>query len=467
MGNIVRIGSEALIGGEVNTHAPHALGLSEAASTENLDPRDWRGGKTRNGRSQYGINNGSNTAILGIKAWTRDAGTTFVVSRIATTFYDVQSASWASIGIGGTSGEKMRAEALNNILVIVVDGMTPSKWNAATFATITATGTPTEAKYAAVYVSKLILAGDDANPQTFYGSATNNPEDFSATNDAFSVTSQDGGGDTIQGLAAARNWLNIFYRYYTEIMTGTSPFDFRVERLVDRGLVSKTGYVSTGDVVFFASDEAVYMVARGQTNDLTTLKEREWYQGISDKSKITLLIKGDLLLVIDYGADTAKACDYKKGTWSGWTTQPWECGDTSNTGDLYAGTDSGSTAQIWKLDTGSLDGTATISASWRTPNFAFGWPDCPKSMAEFRVLAKPGMPTTTIQFTKDGANIGSSKDVTFASSGDTDWKKVAKRSEVRGQYLGAKISWVGQGTLYGFAFYAEVTSDSDEVPVEV
>jgi len=263
MGNIVRIGSEALTGGEVNTPSPHTLGLSEAASTENLDPRVWNGAKTRPGREQYGIANGSDTGIHGMKAWTRDAGTSFVVARIATTFYDVQSASWASIGIGGTSGEKMRAAALNNILVIVVDGMSPSKWNGATFATITATSTPTEAKYAAVYVSKLILAGDDANPQTFYGSATNNPEDFTATNDAFSITSQDGGGDTIQGLAAARNWLNIFYRYYTEIMTGTSVFDFRVERLVDRGLVSKTGYVSTGDVVFFASDEAVYMVVRG------------------------------------------------------------------------------------------------------------------------------------------------------------------------------------------------------------
>ena len=52
--------------------------------------------------------------------------------------------------------------------------------------------------------------------------------------------------------------------------------------------------------------------------------------------------------------------------------------DTSNEQVLYAGTDSGSTAQIWKLDTGSLDGTATITAFWRTPDFAFGWPDLPE-----------------------------------------------------------------------------------------
>lgn len=475
MGTFIRIGSEALIGGEVNTTAPHTLGLSEAASSENLDPRDWRGAKTRNGRSQYGIDNGSNTGIHGLKAWTRDAGTAFVVARIATTFYDVQAGAWASIGIGGTSGSKFRAAALNDILAIVVDGLTPMKWNGATFATLGGfssitgsyiVGTPSEAKYITVYASKLILAGDDANPQTIFGSATNNPEDFTATNDAFSITTQDGGGDTIQGVVGARNWCNVFYRYYTEMLLGTSVFDLRVERLIDRGLVSTTGYVSNGDVVFFASDEAVYLVARGQASDLTTLKQREWYSGISDKTKITLGIKGDLLIITDYGADTARAYDYKNGRWAPWPTQPWECMDTSNEQVLYAGTDSGSTAQIWKLDTGSLDGTATITAFWRTPDFAFGWPDCPKNMAEFRVLAKPGLPTTTVQFYKDGTSIGSAKTLTFSSSGNEDWKRISSMRDVRGQFLGAKITWTGQGTLFGFAFYGEVTADSDEIPVE-
>lgn len=465
MGNITRIGSEGLLGGEVNTHAPHVLGLSEAASTENLDPRDWRGAKTRNGRAQYGIDNGSDTGIHGLKAWTRDAGTFYLVGRIGTTFYDIQTASWASIGIGGTADAHMRAAALNNILAIVVDGITPKKWNGATFADLGGSP-PSEAKYAAIYGSKLILAGDDANPQTFYGSATNNPEDFTATNDAFSITSQDGGGDTIQGLSAARNWLNIFYRYYTEIMLGTSVFDYRIERLMDRGLVSKTGYASSGDVVFFASDEAVYMVARGQASDITTLKQREWYQGISDKSKLTLMLKGDLLLVTDYGNDRARAYDYKNGRWSTWTAQPWECGDTANDQTLYAGTDAGSTAQIWKLDTGSLDGSDSITALWRTPDFAFGWPDCPKNLSEMRLLAKPGLPTTTVQFIKNGATVGSTYVRTFASTGGQDWARIAAPREVRGQFIGAKITWTGQGTLLGFAMYGELTSDQNEIPAE-
>lgn len=466
MGNITRIGSEELTGGEVNTKRPHVLGTAEAASSENLDPRNWQGAATRNGRTQYSVANGSNTGVKGLKHWTRDAATTFLIARVGTTFYDVQAGAWASIGIGGTADAKMRAAPLNNILAIVVDGMQPARYNGAAFATL-AGSPPSEAKYAAIYVSKLILAGDDANPQTFYGSATNNPEDFTAANDAFSITSQDGGGDAIQGLAAARNWLNIFYRNYTEILIGNTVFDFRVERLIDRGLVSATGHASMGDVVFFASDEAVYMVARGQVSDITTLKQKDWYQGISDKTKITLSLKGDLLLITDYGADVSRAYDFKNGRWAAWTVQPWEVTDTANDQTLYAGTDSGSTTQIWKLDTGTLDGSATIAAMWRGADFSFGWPDSVKNMSGFRVLAKPGLPTTTVQFYKNGASTGTSVDLTFASTGNEDWSRISSKRDIRGQYLGYKLSWSGQGTVLGFAMYGEVTTDEGSIPAEV
>lgn len=466
MGNVIRIGAEELAGGEVNSRRPHVLGTAEAASSENLDPRETYGASTRPGRSQYGIANGSNTGVHGIKAWTRDAGTSYVVARVATTFYNVTTGAWTSIGIGGTADAHMKAAPLNNVLAIVVDGLAPMKWDGTTFATLGGSP-PSEAKYAAIYVSKLILAGDDANPQTFWGSATNNPEDFTAVNDAFNITSQDGGGDTIQGLAAARNWLNIFYRNYTEIMLGVTVFDFRIERLLNCGLVSKTGFATAGDVVFFASDQAVYMVARGQVSDITTLKQREWYDGISDKTKLTLSLKGDLLLITDYGADTARAYDYKHGVWAPWTTQPWECTDTANDQTLYAGTDNGSTTQIWKLDTGTLDGSSQIAAMWRTGDFSFGWPDAVKNLVNFRPLAKPGLPTTTVQFYKNGASTGAAKTLTYGTTGNEDWGRIGPLRDIRGQFLGAKVSWTGQGTLMGFCMYAEVTTDPGSVPAEV
>lgn len=465
MGRIVREGTEALVGGEVTSLPPHMIGASEFASSENLDPRDQTGAATRNGRSQFGVDNGSDASVTGLKAWKRDAGTDYLVARVGTTFYNVSAASWASIGIGGTDGAYFRAVPLNNSLVIAVDGVAPRKWDGTTFGALGGTP-PSAAKYAAVYVSKVFLAGDSSNPQTISFSATNNPENYTAANDAGSITTQDGGGDTIQGLAANRKALCIFYRNFTDILVGETVFNFRVERLIDRGLVSETGYASAGEVVFFASDDAIYMVAGARVSDITSLKFRTTYAGISDKSKLSLAVKGDLLLVVDYNNDRAYACAYKYGKWATWTSQGWKSLDTANDGTLYAGADGGSTTQVWRLDTGSLDGAATITAKLRIKNLAFEWPDTIKNLQAFKVHAKPGIGTVTVTYYKNGVSTGNTTDLTFASSGDHDWSARHGQSRLRGHYHGMQLQWTGVGTVYGFAAYAEVTSDDGEIPVE-
>lgn len=465
MGTIKREGSESLVGGEVTSLAPHLVGAGEAIAAENIDPRDLRGATTRAGRSQFGVDNASANGVKGLKAWRRDNGTDFLVARLATTFYNVSAASWASIGIGGTSDERFQAAALNDVLAIVVDGLAPRKWDGTTFGALGGTP-PSESKYAVVHASKLWLAGDDANPQTKTFSATNNPENFTAANDAGSITTQDGGGDTIRGMATNRKVLLTFYRHFTDVLIGDSVANFREERLQDRGLVSFGGHVSAGEVVFYASDDAVYMVAGTRVSDITTVKFRQTYKDIADKSKITLGVVGDLLLVTDYGADKAYACAYKYNRWSTWTGQAWESMDTTNDYKLYAGTDNGSTNQVWQLDTGTLDGASAITANWRTPNFAFGWPDAIKNLSAIKLMAKPGLGTTTITYYKNGVSTGSTTDVTFAASGDSDWAGRAGQSKVRGHNLGIKMQWVGAGTLLGYALYAEVTTDEGQIPAE-
>lgn len=465
MGQIVREGSENLTGGEVTSLPPHLVGTGEAISSENLDPRDLRGATTRNGRSQHGVDNGSGNAVDGLKAWTRDNGTSYLIARVGTTFYDASAAAWASIGIGGTSGEIFRAAALNDILAIVVDGLAPQTFSGSTLSNLGGSP-PSEAKYAVVHNSKLFLAGDDANPQKKSASATNNPADFTTANDAFSITTNDGGGDTIQGMSSNRQVLLTFYRNFTDILIGNTVANYREERLIDRGLVSKTGYVSAGEVVFFASDDAIYMVAGTRVSDVTTLKFRKTYQDISDKTKISLGIKGDLLLVVDYGADVAYACAYKYNRWAKWTTQGWKSLDTGNDQTFYAGADGGSTTQIWKLDSGSLDGTATVTCKWRTPNMSFGWPDAPKNLAGVRVHAKPGIGTVTVTYYKNGTSNGSTTDLTFASTGDHAWDGRAGQSKIRGTYLGLEFSWSGIGTVYGWCAYGEITTDKGGIPSE-
>lgn len=464
MGRIAREGTDRLTGTE-SSLPPHQIGVEEAALTRNLDPRDPQGATTRNGRSQHGVANGSDAAVLGLRAWTRDNGTTFVIGRLATTFYDISAAAWASIGIGGTTGERFRAEPLADTLVIVVDGLAPQKFTGGANSALGGTP-PSEAKYAAIFVSKVWLAGDDSNPQTKTFSATNNPENYTAANDAGSITTQDGGGDTIRGLVATRKALYTFYRNFTDVLYGDSVFNFREERLINKGLVSLTGYATTGEVSFFASDDAIYMTAGTRVSDITSLAIRKTYQDISDKSKITLGVKGDLLLVVDYGSDLAYAFDYKRGVWRTWNGQPWVVLDTANDQTFYAGTDGGSTTQVWKIDTGSLDGAATVTAIWRTPNLGYGWPDAIKNLAALKVHAKPGIGTVTVTYLKNGATTGSATDLSFASTGSNDWAGRHGQRAIRGHYLALEFQWVGVGTLYGWAAYAEITADADQIPLE-
>ena len=480
MGNIVRLGAEVLEGGEINTSAPHTLGLKEAASAVNLDPREYRGAKTRPGRSTFSVTNGSGTGVKGIKHWDRGAAsnfasviipaTTYLLYRTGTTFWSASAAAVGSVHIGGTDGAYMNAVVLDDLMVVVCDGLTPAKWDGTVTTMVALAGSPpAEAKYAAIYVSKVFLSGNDADPQRVYYSATNNANQYSsmaAVNDAGSYTSQDGGGDTIQGLRACRKWMCIFYRYYTEILTGNTVFNFSVDRLADRGLVSQTGHCGVGDVCFFASDDAVWMVAGARASDITTSKIKTWYNAISDKTKITLLMKGKLLLVIDHSSGQAYACDYMTLRWSVWTDQYWECGDTSNDQVLYAGP-SASTVQIQKLDTGTADNASAIAAHWRTGDYPFGWPDVIKNHRDTMVHALPGMPSVTVTHYMNGSAAASTESLTFDATGANDWVRSGPKSELRGQYLGAKFAWSGPGTLYGFAMYAEVTADSGEVPNEV
>jgi hypothetical protein len=264
-----------------------------------------------------------------------------------------------------------------------------------------------------------------------------------------------------------RKVLIIMYRHRTEVLSGSTIADFAVSVLTHRGLVSDTGYVSVGEVAFFASDEAIYMIAGFRLTDLTTLKFREVYKNIADKTKITLGIKKDLLIVCDYGAGKIYACHYKISKWYTWTNnQFWECMDTGIDEVMYAGYSVASTNQIWNLATGTLDGASAITAKWRTPNMGFGWNEAPKQLAGAFVVAKPGIATLTTTFLANGSTIGSTVDSTFAASGDQDWARLSAQSAVQAQFLAMEFQWTGVGTLYGWAIYANIQCDMGSIPRE-
>lgn len=465
--SLKRIAGMDLVGGEVNSKSQYAVGTNETPASENLDPLDMRGASTRPGRTKFGIDFGSNSGIKGVKSWNRNSGTQLILSRLDSSFYNVSAASWTQIAsLIGTSGARFRAHPLLNILAVVVDGSAPQKWDGTTWAALGGSP-PSNGKYLAAFVSKLWMAGDPANPQTVSFSSTNNGENWTAINDAGSITAQAGGGDTVLGLMSNRKVLIIMYRHRTEVLSGSTIADFSVSTLTHRGLVSDTGYVSLGEVAFFASDEAIYMISGFRLTDLTTLKFRTVYQAIADKTKITLGIKKDMLLVCDYGSGKIYACHFKVNKWYTWTNnQYWECMDTGIDEILYAGYSNASTNQIWNLATGTLDGASAIVAKWRTPNMAFGWPESPKQLAGAFAVVKPGMATLTCTYLGNGTAIGSTAQASFVASGDQDWARFSAQTAVQAQFLAMEFQWSGVGTLYGWAMYANVQTEEGSIPRE-
>ncbi len=470
MGAIQRIAADRLDGSEITTVPPHQVGLSEALLAENTDPRDLQGAATRNGRELFvsGAILGSNNGVHGVKAWSRDLGTSYLMVRSVNQdwIFNGSTASQIFASITGTTNAFFKAEPLDNKLVIAVDGTVPRKYEGGTTFSSLGGSPPSAAKYVAQFASKVWLGGDSSNPQTKSFSATNDPEDWTAADDAGSITTQDGGGDTMRGLAANNKVLLTFYRNHVDMLSGESTFNFREERLINRGLVSETGYVASGEVVFFASDDAIYMVAGSTISDITSARMRKTYIDISDKSMISLSVQGDMLFVDDYGADRTYVCAFKYGRWSEWSGQPFSSFDTAIDQTLFAGTDTGSTTQVYKLNVGSLDGAATITASWRPGNFGFGWNDAVKNLRAIRLHGKPGLGTTTITFYRNGSALATTATLTFATSstGQHDWAGLAGPALCRGHFIGFKASWAGPGTLYGWAMYAEITVEDGAIP---
>lgn len=467
MAAIQREGAEHLVGGMVDSLPPHLIGRGEAQEAVNIDPADLRGPTTRNGRSPYGSTNfASDQAIDGMRFWRREAGTLYTLARVGNTFYTWPSSGpIASVAKGGTIGSISRMSVLNNYLIVACDGMTPSKWDGTTWSVLGG-GPPAEAKYIATWISKIWLAGNDANPQTVYFSATLNPDNWTAPFDAGSITAQDGYGEPINGLMANGRSLLVFYRNHVDVITGTTVADMRRDLLLNRGLCSPTGYVSNGEVGFFASDEAIYMVSGVRVSDLTTLKIRSSYLAIPDKSKITLGMLGDLLLVVDYGSEIAYACAYRHNRWSKWTGQEWMILDTTSDNKLYGGTQGASTTQIYQLNTGSTDAGSGIVARWRTADCDFGWSDTKKALRALRLRSIPGIGTVTVTYYVNGNPVGSANQISFASTGAHSWAGIIGQSSIRGTHLGFEFSWTKAGTLLAWAAYAEIDTERGHIPLE-
>lgn len=459
--SIKAIRAAVLNGGRVTGPPPHQVGILESPDCENIDPSDFRGASTRPGSSQFGSNfaAASGGSSNGLFHWTRNAGTAFMLAAHSGTLYQVYSNSWGSLLGGITAGGMVRFGGLNNQLVVAAEGLTPRiSSDASGFGTFSDANAPTLAKYAAVWKSKMWLAGHSTTPQKIWFSASNDPTDYTTANNAGSITVESGDGDVINGLLAMQNVLYVFKRKVVYGIFGSSPFDFEVIRLREVGLSSEYGYAAGDGIAFFVSDDGIYSLSGGNVGIVTIPKAYQDFVDLTDKTKIALGVSGAKLFITDYSnaSPYSLVLDYKRGVWSKYPTQPFTPYAKSRDSKIYAVTNA-STMQVWQLDTGS---GGSIDCKWTTPDMDFEDPSAVKVLQQYQAHMKPDTATTTltVRHYLNGASTGSDNTLTFGTVGSHDVQRVHGQT-LKGRFLRLRFSWTGVKTLYGFTIFADVRQE--------
>lgn len=460
--------------GMVTGRSADLLGTAESPLCQNIDPANPLGAQTRPGSSFYGsIAAGSGFIGTGLGPWTRNLSTTYLFIAFGTSIYSMDSSgSTTSVKTGLNSDTYMGFAALNNIGILVAASMAPQVSTAGSTLASMAGTPPSLARYVSVFSAKCWLAGDPLNPTKLTFSASNNPEDYTTANNAGTITIGDS-GDVIKGLEGTKRALYVFMRHAIYIVTGDSPFNFRVDKLADLGLVSEWGHCTDGQGCFFASDDGIYY-ASGY--NVARVSDKNWplYDGISDKSTICMEVKGEKLFMTykdtgDTQNTKAMVLAYKRkmadgrvdGVWSQYTSQPYQAMKTGRSNNLYAVTNA-SSLQVYEIDTGT---SGNVTAVWYTPHYDFGEPSGIKTlMRSYFQVSAPANATTALSITVicDGASTGSVYSLSAATSTASYVMLQAAgqtTTSLAKAHLGLRIEWTGNRRLQAYRIVADVRTD--------
>ena len=478
---ITQIETLSLNGGLVKAIPGNQIGIAESPDCQNTDPSDILGVTLRAGSAQYastGPTTASGSKGQGLFPWTRNAGTTFILTANATTIYSVDSGgSWLVLRNGMATDSIMQAAAVNNQSIIVASGLYPQYSTAGTAIASIASGTfiLTLAKYVEPYVQKAFIFGDPVNPNKVAHSKSGDLTDFTTANNAGNFTIGESDGDILRGAAGTKRCMYFFKRNNTYVLTGDSPFNFEASKLRSIGLTSEYGIAKTGEGAFFTSDDGIYY-AQGLDCALISEPIKPLYDAITDKSGLALEVKGKKLWCFypssGSGAnDSAFVLDYARkmptggvqGIWTVYTGQPYSIAKLAQDNTLYAITNA-SSLQLYKLDTGTA---ATVTAYWTTPDMDYGDFFSQKSIARYYVVCKSPNATKTITFQwfNQAGSVGPAFTATVGTTGSYQMVSgpPVSTTSITGKTLKLKMSFSGPNnlTIYGFRIYADIRVEAD------
>jgi len=155
---------------------------------------------------------------------------------------------------GAVNKSRFISYSISEPVVVLTDGVnTAWKWNGTTETDINGTGAPTAPKYAAMHLSRLILA-PASNTSSIAISAANSDTDFNGASGAIEINV----GDTIKGLKTFRDTLYIFCQNSIFKLTGNSSTNFAIVPVARSiGCLSHDSIQEVGGEIFFLANDGV------------------------------------------------------------------------------------------------------------------------------------------------------------------------------------------------------------------
>ena len=334
----------------------------------------------------------ANTSILGIGDYVKGSNNYPVVNTGEGKLYRLDLATGAlTQKFSGLDTSAKCCYANYNNGIIMTNGVNTPVFYEEGVGASALTGSPPTGRPIEIYKSRVFIASGS----TLYYSALGKQNDWTTANDAGYISNFYNDSSPIMALKIYGEYLAIYKQYGTYILSGSSPTDFLIKPILNKGAVSPwtIGTVNNNQYFFNGTSIApLQFNALGQIMAAAevSIKIKSVFDDLNPaKYSETLCIpyqkKNQIWFYFaskNSGTlDTCYIYDYFHGSWYKRVALPITCGAIIN-GIIYTGTSDG---KILKEDcTNSFNGAA-IEAWWLSPWFTFKNPEIPKEVLTFNV----------------------------------------------------------------------------------
>ena len=374
-------------------------------------------------------------------------GRTFVIAAEGTTVQDITDGTWHTATTGVTILKNTRVHMMmyNSKILVSSAGGGPYKSSDGISAAALGGSPPSNSVGGMVHRSRVWWFPDNSSTATFSG--LNAEEDYTSADNAGSIVINNGDGMILNAMASgglfavlskiAPTSANTEGKMY--IMTGSSTFDFSVQKISDMGAQGADSLMGYDNMVIAATNRGIYAF---QIQLPTKLSQnvKPLYDSIVGQTTLALgRLKTTIRLSYSSSGganDRQLIMDMERGIWGRNQTKPFARYANHPNGTLLAG--SNASALVYTDDSGTSDDTGAIDCYVVTKAEDFTLSASPKHLAQIDVHSdNTGNWAWTVTHVMDGTDTGYSD--TFNPSTEGPVKRMARTYEKRGKLHQIKV----------------------------